>query len=415
MNRTYLFIIISSAALVIVLIIQVNWIFQTAKIKENLFNEKASMVLSRTTEALAADQETCQKIDACVHIDSTNGLTARLGKHEAHKIDSLFQHYMDRYNFHINYSFVVTKPNVFRNKAQNNFSNTVYNQSLDRFMPRNSIDLKLIFPEKRQFIIAEMGSMFITSIILILIVLILFWQTILSLMKEKNISQQTTDFLNNMTHELKTPLTNIALAGKMMLKNLHLNRVDKLQHYVEILLAENNKLSTQVEQVLDIAALNQGEIPLHKTALDMHQLIQQSLPCIHLQLEPNQGELHLNLAAQNAVVWADKTHVNNALHNLIDNAIKYSPEKAILSIQTYNQGQQFVLSIADQGIGIEKAYQKKVFDAFFRVPTGNLHDVKGFGIGLAYLKKIIDLHQGSIELQSEKGKGTTFIITLANC
>jgi two-component system phosphate regulon sensor histidine kinase PhoR len=215
-----------------------------------------------------------------------------------------------------------------------------------------------------------------------------------------------------MTHEFKTPLTNIALAGKMMLKESNLKQEEKIKHYSGIILEENEKLRQQVEQVLSMTALERGEIPLQKTELDLHQLIHNSLKCIGVQIENTQGEIRLDLKAENFMVMGDRTHLTNALCNLVDNAIKYSGEKPELLIQTHNDGDKFVVTISDKGIGIDSAYHEKVFDKFFRVPTGNVHDVKGFGLGLAYVKKIIELHGGSIHLQSEKGEGTTFTIVL---
>lgn len=420
LNRTNIFIAIS-IALLVVLIIQVNWIFETANIKEEIFNEKANIVLARTTEALSLDTVTCKEIETCIEKDNTSNLEANLGKTEIHKIDSLFTHYMNFYNFHVNYSFVVAKPKYvipkYLNRVTNNFNQdqvACYKQSLDEVSGKNGFELKLTFPEKKQFIMAEMGTMFITSVILILIVLVMFWRTVLSLIKEKKISEHTTDFLNNMTHEFKTPLTNIALAGKMMTKDSNIKQEDKIKHYSGIILEENEKLRLQVEQVLSMTALERGEIPLQKTELNFHQLIRDSLKCISIQIENKQGDLKLNLNAERFMIMGDKTHLTNALCNLIDNAIKYSNGKPELLIQTFNSDQNLMVVVSDKGIGIEKEYQKKVFDKFFRVPTGDVHDVKGFGLGLAYIKKIVELHGGTIELESVKEKGTTFTITLPN-
>jgi len=402
LNRTTVFISISSVALLIVLIIQVNWMIHTARIKEEIFNEKANMVLSRTAEALAADTNACRNMEVCV------------GRNEIHKTDSLLTNYMDFYNFHIDYYFEVKKPG--ETAAQNNsgLKNNVYKKRLEEEATRNGLELNLFLPEKRQFIVQEMGPMFITSVILILVVLIMFWRTILLLMREKRLSEHTNDFLNNMTHEFKTPLTNIALAGKMITKDASNRQEEKIKHYSEIILAENEKLRLQVEQVLSMTALERGEIPLRKTELDVHELIREAIKYISIQIENKQGELKLNLDAENPVILGDKTHLVNALYNLVDNAIKYSPEKPELSIRTHNHEKQFILVVSDKGIGIEKEYQKKVFEKFFRVPTGDVHDVKGFGLGLSYIKKIVELHQGKIDLESTPGKGTTFTITLPN-
>ena len=413
-KRTNLFIAITSVALLIVMIIQVNWIFQTAKIKEELFNEKANMVLSRTTEAISSDKETCMKIGACVDEDNNPEPIAKLGRNEVHKIDSLFNHYMNFYKIQVDYSYIVLKPRTNIDKTKNGFTNYIYNIPSEEAAGENGFKLKLIFPDKNKFIFAEIGKQFITSIVLILFVLILFWRTVLSLMKEKIISEHTTDFLNNMTHEFKTPLTNIALASKMIIKDSANKQDGKIKHYSEIILEENEKLRIQVEQVLSMTALERGEIPLRKTEIDFHELIKESIKYISIQIDNKNGTFSLNLTAEKFMVAGDKTHLTNAICNLIDNAIKYSKEKPELTIQTYNSGPDLTVIVSDSGIGIDSHFQKKVFDKFFRIPTGDVHDVKGFGLGLAYVKKIIELHEGTIMLHSEKGKGTSFTITLAN-
>lgn len=405
---------ISSLALFMLLIIQVNWIFQTARIKEELFNEKANMVLARTTEALAADKETCRKIEACVAKDSATEMATKLGSGEAHTIDSLFTHFMRFYNFHIDYSFEVVKPTQAAFSNGTGFANFSYNKALETTAGKAGVALKLIFPEKKEFIIAEMGPMFFTSVVLILVVLVLFWRTILSLLKEKKIAEHTNEFLNNMTHEFKTPLTNIALAGKMLQKEASGRPDEKSSHYAGVILEENEKLRLQVEQVLGMTGLERGEIPLRKTRLDIHSLINDLVKSSNMQVEHRQGKLSVQLDANKVMVLADKTHLTNALSNLMDNAIKYSTGKPEIAISSSNRGQDLVIVFADQGIGIERDYQKKVFNKYFRVPTGDVHDVKGFGLGLAYVKKIVALHEGTIELQSEKGKGTIFTITLPN-
>lgn len=402
LNRNYLFIIISSVALLTVLIIQVSWIFETARVKEELFNEKANMVLSKTAEALSLDKRTCMNLE-CGGIGGTR------------KVDSLFNHYMKLYNIRISYYFEVKpmfSPQGAWPQQAGAYTACVKEPANNSLLGQNGLRLKLVFPEKDQFILAEMDTIFITSVTLILVVLILSCRTILSLMKEKEISEHTTDFLNNMTHEFKTPLTNISLAGKMILKDPSQDNEEKIKHYSSIILEENEKLRLQVEQVLSMTALERGEIPLQKATLDVHALIHTALKCISIQAENKEGSIHLQLNATRHMVVGDSTHLANALCNLVDNSLKYSAEKPHISIGTHNNGQNLLITISDKGIGIDEKYHKKVFDKFFRVPTGDVHDVKGFGLGLAYVKKIVELHGGSIELHSEKGEGTTFVISL---
>ena len=209
-------------------------------------------------------------------------------------------------------------------------------------------------------------------------------------------------------------MTNIALAGKMIGKESSSGNEEKIKHYSGIILEENEKLRLQVEQVLSMTALERGEIPVRKEELDLHELIEHTIKSISIQIENLKGELTLNLKAEHAVIMGDKSHLTNAINNLIDNAIKYSKDRPKITVQTFNSGQNIIVTVSDSGIGIDKEYQKKVFDKFFRVPTGNVHDVKGFGLGLAYIKKIVELHNGTIVLQSEPGRGTTFAITFPN-
>jgi signal transduction histidine kinase len=411
LNSTYLYITLSSVALCVVLVIQVNWILETAKMKEELFSEKANMVLSKTAEALNSGNEARQNPE--IFAD----------KQDIKKIDSLLHHYMGVYNIHINYGFelqegtLVPKAlappgNILGFKNAMKEQPGTYQTCLSDTPDKPGLLLKLVFPEKRQFILAEMGPMFVMSVLLIVVVLVMTWKTIMSLLREKRISEHTTEFVNNMTHEFKTPLTNIALAGRMIYKDLRTE--DKSRHYSGIILEENEKLIQQVEQVLSMTALERGEIPLQKMELDGHDIIHEALKCIKLQIENRMGEVSLQLEATNTKISGDRTHLCNALCNLLDNAIKYSRNQPHISIRTSNNGSYLRIEMADRGIGIEKKYQKKVFNKFFRVPTGDIHDVKGFGLGLAYIRKIIELHEGTITMQSDKGIGTHFTMILPN-
>jgi two-component system phosphate regulon sensor histidine kinase PhoR len=407
------FIVISSIALLLLLAIQVKWLVETAKVKEELFNEKANMVLSRTAEALGGDKETCQKMGRCCVMDNLDDCKLQLEKTEVNKIDSLLKKFMAFYHFRLDYSFeVLQKRKGFGWNQKSLSSNKEFVQRLEEAAFKNGLELKLIFPEKKQFIYAEMGPMFIASVLLVLVVMFLFGLTIRTYLKEKELAQHLNDFLNNMTHEFKTPLTNIALSAKLMRKESNIHQQEKIFQYSDIILQENEKLRLQVEQVLGMTAFERGEIPLNKQSVDLHLLVQEAVNCMSLQIESAHGSYELNLHAHNFVVLGDRPHLSNAICNLLDNAIKYAKKQPFIRIETSNKEKHFILKISDTGLGISKEDQKKVFDKFFRVSTGNVHDVKGFGLGLAYVKKIAELHGGSIHLESQLGSGSTFTILL---
>lgn len=413
LNRNHFFVIVSSLALLIVLIIQINWIQKAARIKEDLFNETARIILSRTADALCLDSAACKSIAG----ESTND-----GKR---KVDSLFQHYMQLYNIHIDYYFELRRlPSSSEADTQhlaqaeapvnspytpNAYATCIGPGELKgNSLYTGPLELKLIFPDREQFLAEEMGIPFVSSVLLILLVLVVFWKTTLSLMKEKEVADRTTDFLNNMTHEFKTPLTNIALAGKMMVKDSNIGAAGKVKHYTDIILDENHKLSQQVELMLSMSALERGEIPLQETDFDLHQLILETAKCMGVQIENRQGQLNLDLLASQSLINGDRQHLSNAICGLLDNAIKYSELSPVISVKTFNEANCIVMEVSDKGIGIDGAFHEKVFDKFFRVPTGDIHNVKGFGLGLTYLKKICDLHKVAIDVESEIGQGTTF-------
>lgn len=411
-NRNKYFIVISSFCLLVVMIIQLNWIIKTAKYKEEQFDEKANIILSRTTEALCSDKQTLRRLEATP------------GAEDKRIIDSLLKHFMSFYNFHEDYSFEIAKTLPFSLRITPGVTDTVhrvsatdpacYIKNLDEFGNKNGWRLKLNFPKRQRVIFKEMGIPFFISFILILIVIILFWKTVSSLVKEKIISEHTTDFLNNMTHEFKTPLASIALAGKMIMKEASEKKENEIKENSEIILEENEKLRLQVEQVLSATSLENGDIPMQKTEVDIHQLIKNCLRPIGIQIESKHGTLNLKLDAQHTIIMGDQTHLINTIRNLLDNSIKYSRDEPNITLQTRNSDNEIIIIISDMGIGIDRAYQKKVFDKFFRVPKGDIHDVRGFGLGLAYVKKIIEMHDGTIRLDSERQKGTIITIALPN-
>jgi two-component system phosphate regulon sensor histidine kinase PhoR len=215
------------------------------------------------------------------------------------------------------------------------------------------------------------------------------------------------DFINNMTHEFKTPISTVALACEAMSRPDVLEQHDTLLRYNRMIRDENTRMHKQVEKILQMAQLERGEYELNIQPVDVHALITQVSDNASLQLEQCQGKLELDLAAQEQQVAADKVHLTNVIQNLLDNAIKYSPERPAVTIKTRNQGPMLVVRISDQGIGIAEHDHKRVFEKYFRCHTGNRHDVKGFGLGLSYVKLMVEAHGGVVEISSQSGAGTS--------
>lgn len=270
----------------------------------------------------------------------------------------------------------------------------------------------IYFPDKRNFIFRSLAFIGISSGVLTLLIVFTFAFTLYVIFRQKRLSDIKTDFVNNMTHELKTPISTISLASQMLGDNSIPSEAKNLGRISKIIKQESKRLGYQVEKVLQIAAIDKGNLTLNKRNIDIHELIENVTGNFLIQIENSGGLLIPSLHAEKFMVKADPVHLTNVISNLIDNAIKYTPENPEIFIETRNIDDYVQVSVKDNGIGISRNNQKRVFERFYRVPTGNVHNVKGFGLGLNYVKKIIEIHKGSIEVESEPGNGTTFSFRL---
>lgn len=258
----------------------------------------------------------------------------------------------------------------------------------------------------------EAYSPYFYLFIIVVLVLVFFGYTVLVILKQKRLSEVKTDFINNMTHELKTPISTIGLSAEMIMRTDFLKDPEKLQRYAGLIYKENKRLEHQVERVLNVAKLDKEKISLKKTAFNMHEFLEEAKDNFDFNQNEKGGQIDLELNAANYTISVDPVHISNVVYNLIDNAIKYCEVTPHVKIKTYNDKKYFVFEVIDNGIGIRREDQKMIFDKFYRVPTGNLHDVKGFGLGLYYVKMIIREHAGHVTVKSTPGKGTTFSVYL---
>lgn len=271
--------------------------------------------------------------------------------------------------------------------------------------------LILHFPSQGRYILKSTWKILILSFLIVLILISLFYFGIATIFKQKRLSLVKNDFINNMTHELKTPISTISLACEA-LKDSSLSLDETRRNsYVNMINEENDRLGVLVDNVLKSAVWDSVELKLNKKEIHLHGLIYQITNGFKIQLEKMNGSIELILNAQDDCLFLDQVHITNVIYNLLDNAKKYSEDKPNIKVITIQRNEKFVLQIVDEGIGISSQNLRKVFDKFYRVPTGNLHNVKGFGLGLSYVKRIIELHQGNIEIDSTLNKGTTVTIT----
>lgn len=268
------------------------------------------------------------------------------------------------------------------------------------------------FPTKQTFVWKEIGFILIASALLISVVSVCFWFAIRTILNQKKLSEMKNDFINNMTHEFKTPISNVGLALEAMQNFGMMQNPTNAEKYLEIAKKENLRLGNQVEKVLQIAVLEKDDFQLNFKPVHLHGLISEISERFKIQLAEKSGSLGLKLNAQNGLLKADELHLSNLISNLVDNAIKYSTGKPEIRIETKNTAEGVAFVISDNGIGIPKSQLKTIFDKFHRVPTGNLHNVKGFGLGLSYVSEIVSKHNGSIQVKSELDTGSKFEIFL---
>lgn len=247
---------------------------------------------------------------------------------------------------------------------------------------------------------------------IIFFVLIFFAFSINVILKQKRLSEIKTDFINNMTHELKTPISTIGLSSKVLMDGDFREDPEKLKRYAGIIFKENKRLEHQVEQVLNVAKMDKDSIQLKKTNVHIHEILEEIEENFDYNQFANGGELETDFAAENDLVQGDLLHLTNVFYNLIDNACKYCEKKPFIRLKTYNDKQKIFITVSDNGVGIKRENVALIFDKFYRVPTGNLHNVKGFGLGLFYVKLIVEQHGGKITAKSSYGSGTTFTISL---
>lgn len=269
------------------------------------------------------------------------------------------------------------------------------------------------FPNKASIITNRMGVWMFSSFVL-LVVIIFFSYALFVILKQKRLSEVQKDFVNNMTHEFKTPISTIALSAEVLRNPEIIRQPERLLNYATIIQNENQRLKKQVERVLQMASLDEEEVTLKRERLNIHEIIDEALKGVALNLEEKAGRVELQMNASNPYINGDRLHIVNVFYNLLDNAIKYTSEPPLIKINTYNKQGKLAIEVEDNGIGISNDEHKKIFNKFYRVPTGNVHDVKGFGLGLNYVNLIITAHKGTLKLESEPGKGSTFKLYLNN-
>ena len=349
-------------------------------------------------------------------VDPQGNIFNRISKRN---LDSIVMAEIKNHDLELDYKYGVFQKNIpkallLTNKDDSlSLINSPYQLSL---FPNDIINksevLCLDFNNKFNYILSSMFLMLLFSLLFTGIIITGFGYTLFVIQQQKKLAIIKNDFINNMTHEFKTPIATIAIANESIQDPRVSQSPDKLEFYTGIIKDENERMLRQVETVLQMAQIDKGEIKINKENIGLKEVIESAAASMQLPVQQREGHITIEWEGRDVQVYADPNHIMNVFINLLDNANKYSPEAPAIRVHVYSDSSKVTIAIHDKGIGMSKEVSKRVFETFFRATSGNIHDVKGFGLGLSYVKAIVDMHNGQIEVQSELGKGSSFIIRL---
>ncbi len=430
----YILVVVISAAFVGLIAIQYYWVKNSIVLKEQEFDTNVHFALRTIAEVIHWEDFYIDRSDAeessTIHGD--NQLSYRKGDPLSYRkehlakskevtltmLDSLLYKEFKRNSIKADYVYGVFnryhQPELLAVEAEafsEDFFARGYHVTLfEEQKGHDAYYLRVFFPHQRGYVIKSMSLMLVGSALLIVLILAAFMYTIVTIVRQKKLGEIKNDFINNMTHELKTPISTISLACEA-LGDPDIPKTEKiLRTYIGMINTENKRLGVLVENVLRSAILDKGEMILRSESVNVHDVVKGVIKNIAIQVTKVNGRIRTELEATNPVVKGDPVHLTNVVYNLIDNALKYSPEQPNIVIRSKNVPKGIEIAFEDNGIGISKENQKKIFDKLYRVPTGNVHNVKGFGLGLSYVKAVTEKHGGHIRVESELKKGSTFIV-----
>ncbi|NPD44431.1 MULTISPECIES: sensor histidine kinase KdpD [unclassified Lentimicrobium] len=411
-----LIIILSGLSIFGVVITQFIWIDNAINLKKEQFVDQVQVTLKTVVNNLYTIQNTYENVNmfnpSCNHILDD-------AKHhvEYPVLDSILAAELASIRIKKNYYYAVYREEQNHRSLSGGHIGDYGDELLSSsycvslsclYNHRETYYLSIYFPNQGHIIFEQMITGILISAIFVLIIGFSFIYIIYVSFRQKRISLIKNDFVNNMTHEFKTPIATVSLTSEMLLRDEILSDLPKARRYAKVIYDENQRLKHQVEQVLQIAVIDKGELKIRKKDVDTHKVLNDLINKMEISVSSKGGVIKTYFAANYPKIWADKMHFVNVISNLLDNAIKYTPSTPVIIIRTRNNKKGLIISIEDNGIGIKSEDQKDIFKQFHRVHTGNIHDVKGFGLGLYYVSLITDAHGGNIKLTSEWGKGSIF-------
>ena len=413
-------VVIALLALGGLLVVQINWFVRAYGIQARQFDTKINLVLRTISDQLLKmDYDSTSRIDPVIS-STSNSYYVDFNRYIVYSsLDSIIRKTFREHDMLLPFELTVyedmSNTVTFGNFYKEGVSSKAEATCLSRDLPeRTSMDFSITIPDKHMSAIGDLG-VWIFSAAAFTLVLVLFGVMIIGLSKDKKLAEVKADFINNMTHELQTPISNISIASEVLRNGSAGLSEEKAVHYADIIYKESQRLKFQVEQVLQTAMMEKGEIEWKKAEVNLNSVIEEVIKIFQLRIQTRQGQIMSKLDALQPLVFGDHLHLANIFYSLLDNADKYSPTTPQITVSTRNADNGIFVAIADNGIGINKDVQQYIFDKFYRATSGNVHDVKGFGLGLTYVREVMKAHQGRVSVSSEENRGSVFELYFQNC
>ncbi len=411
-------ILLGALAIIGILVIQSYWVIKTWDLKEEEFHQTAKIALIQVANDLAKQDSIVLPTENFITRRSSNYYVININNNiHAPTLEYFIGKSLIEHKLIVDYEYAiydcVSNQMIHGNYCKLSGETAQKSPVLGDFPKMENLTyyFGVKFPNRQSYLLGQMYlSIFFT--VLLLLAIIFFIYAISIILRQKRLSEMQKDFINNMTHEFKTPISTIRISADVFKNAPEIKQNQRLQRYTNIIKEQNQRLNDQVEKVLQIAKVEQESFRLKLEKIKVQKLIERVLDSAELKINQLGGQLIRDLAVPNLIIVADRHHLTNILHNLLDNALKYCQKSPNIKVKACEDKNQLIISIQDNGIGIKKEYQTKVFNKFFRVPTGNIHNVKGFGLGLFYIKNICRTHGWKVHLDSEVAKGTTIFVLI---
>jgi two-component system, OmpR family, phosphate regulon sensor histidine kinase PhoR len=403
-------------SILILLGIQVYWLLYSYKMEEALFNKSVRIAMNQTIATLSKNEGVCQSMQKSISCDSSFRASRTNTPHVWKNLDSQIRDELSQYGIDLPYELAIFKgkDTLKINNLDQLVGSACYRLSLDKVLEITDTEIGVVFPNRYNFFLHRMGLMFLGSVLLILLIGLSFILVIRYYLKEIRLSKNIKEMVNNLAHEFRTPISSISLAANMIHQSEVASADSKIRRYTDTIIEENKRLQRQSDHILQLAAIEQNNLEYHFQKTDLKVILDEAIRSVNFLVEEKGGKIARDYGDVPVFVYGDHVELVHVMMNLLVNAYKYSLHKIEIVVSVKKSEDGTIVEVIDKGIGIPYHEKKRIFEKYYRIPTGNQHNIKGFGIGLYYVKEVLNAHHATIRVDSEPGKGSRFSIPFPN-